>query len=230
MKAKIIAVSATLCALLATVANADILEWNDADGVRHFTNLKGEVPRQQTAQVVVDEQVWLPQESSVPAAEADPVVEPDPVAQADPPRDTEDSAFRAYLAGLESGLASNANTGGSVYINGPLAVTVSSATPYSDYGLPGYGSLPGYYWGPFVTTPLIGKHRGPFRGPFRDGAHRRFSSHPFSTPAGPSPFGAPGPPPFGAAGPPPFGAAGPPPLGAAGIPPMLSATRTGFLH
>ena len=38
-------------------AAADIIEWQDADGVRHYTNLKGEVPKEEegSARVVVDE-------------------------------------------------------------------------------------------------------------------------------------------------------------------------------
>jgi hypothetical protein len=143
-----VAVGLTLFALLATAASADILAWDDADGVRHYTNLKSEVPPQQVAEVVVDEQVWLPQASSLPVTEEDPVPQPDP------PRDTEDAVSRAYVAGLESGLASNASTGGSLYINGPLAVTISAETPYGGSVVPGYDWLPvGYY--PFGRSTTV---------------------------------------------------------------------------
>ena len=39
-----IVVSVTVSTLVATAARADILEWQDAEGVRHYTNLKDEVP------------------------------------------------------------------------------------------------------------------------------------------------------------------------------------------
>ncbi len=194
-------IAALILAALPAVASADILAWTDNAGVTHYTNLKGEVPSQQAVQVVVDEQVWVSHGSSVPVATEEPV------AQLEPPVDTGTDVLRAYLAGLESGLARDVSTGTSVYISGPLAVTISAPTPYSSYLLPGYGWLPpGYY--PYLTPSVIGWHQGPLRGRFGPpGFHRHF---PF-----PPPFsGAVGPPPFGAAGPPPFGAAGPPPSGA----------------
>lgn len=142
-----------------------------------------------------------------------PDTKEEPVAQVEPPPDTEDElVLRAYLTGLESGLGRNASTGGSVYISGPLAVTISSPTPYGSYVLPRYDwPFSGYY--PFWGTAVV----GPIHGRFGHGFQRRFpTAQRFFGPAGPPPFGAPGPPPFGAAGPPPFGAAGPPPVGAAG--------------
>ena len=42
---KAIAYAAVLC-LLSAVASADIIEWRDANGVRHFTNMKDDVPKQ----------------------------------------------------------------------------------------------------------------------------------------------------------------------------------------
>lgn len=204
-------VVALILASLAVVASADILAWTDNAGVTHYTNLKGEVPSQQVVQVIVDEEVWLPQRSALPV-----VKEEDPVAQPEPPRDTEDEVLRAYIAGLESAMARNAGTGGSVYISGPLAVTISPATPYGSYALPGYyWRLPGYY--PFLTTSVIGRHPGRMRGRFGPDFHGQFPfSQRFVTPAGAPPLGAAGPPPLGAAGPPPLGAAGRPPLGAPG--------------
>lgn len=204
-----VAVGLVISALLATAASADILAWDDAAGVRHYTNLKGDVPSQQVAEVVVDEHIWLPQSVSLPVAEAAPVAEPDP------PGETEDAVLRAYLAGIESGLARDAGTGGSVYINGPLAVAISPPTPYDSFMLPGYGwPLPDYY--PFVTTAVIGRHRRLMHARFGHGFRNRLPfSQRFIGPAGPPPFGAAGRPPFGAAGPPPFGAAGRPPFGVA---------------
>jgi hypothetical protein len=191
-------VLALILASLPAVASADLFEWTDTAGVTHYTNLKAEVPSQQVVQVVVDEQVWLPQGSAVPDAEEDPVAQPQP------PRDTADEVLRAYLAGLTSGLAGTISTGGSVYISGPLAVTISSPTPYGSYAAPGYDwRLPGYY--PFLTTSVIGRHRGPMRGRFRTGFRRQIPfSQRFISPAGPPPLGAAGPPPLGAAGRPPL--------------------------
>ena len=212
-------VLALILASLPAVASADIFEWTDDAGVTHYTNLKGEVPAQQVIQVVVDEQVWLPQGPALPDAKEEPV------AQREPPRDTEDEVLRAYLAGLDSGLARNVGTGESVYVSGPLAVTISPPTPYGSYALPEYDwLLPGYY--PVLTTSVIGRHRGPMRGRFGTGFRGRFPFPPRSiSPTGPPPIGAAGPPPIGAAGPPPSGAAGPPPSGAAGPPQLGAAGR-----
>ncbi len=209
-------VLAVVLAALAAVASADIVEWTDNAGVTHYTNLKGEVPSQQVVQVVVVEQVWLPQGPASPDAKQDPVAPAQgPAAPPQPPRDTVDEVLRAYAAGLDSGLASNVSTGGSVYISGPLAVTISPPMSYGGYVLPGYDWLPGYY--PFLTTSVIGRHRGPGRDRFGTGFRGRFPFSPGSlSPAGPPPIGAAGPPPIGAAGPPPLGAAGRPPLGVSG--------------
>lgn len=196
---KIIAVCLMLSALIATAGYADIVEWQDADGVRHYTNLKDEVPQEYSAHVVVDERTHHPQGSS----EAQVVAAPSPDAAA-----TDDRAALAYLEGLERGLdvaARTANTGGSVTINGPLAVTIPAPMPYGasptgyDWLLPGYPFLSGY--SPVVTTfrhhRLTGHYQRfatNFQGPFRLPSH-------FASPAGPPPLGAAGPPPLGAAGP-----------------------------
>ncbi len=208
---KWVIIPALILMVLPTPASADIVEWTDTAGVTHYTNLKGAVPAQQPVQIVVDEQVWVPHGSAAPAVKEDPVAPPEP------PPDPGDEVLRAYLAGLQSGAGGNVNAGGSVYISGPLAVTISP-TPYGSYGLPAYGWFwPGYYsvW----PTSLIGRHHGPIHDRLGHGFHARLSiSQRFFGPAGPPPFGAAGPPPFGAAGPPPFGAAGPPPVGAVGGP------------
>lgn len=208
--------AAILGVLPPAVAWADILGWTDNAGVTHYTNLKAEVPAQQAAQVIVDEQVWLPQGPALPEGKEDPVIQPEP------PRDAKDEVWRAFLAGLDSGLASNVGTGRSVYISGPLAVTTSPPTPYGSYVPSGYDWLLAGY-SPFVTPAVIGRH-SPIRGRFGTGfrgllpfSHRSFG------PAGPPPIGAAGPPPVGAAGPPPVGAAGPPPIRAAGPPPIRAA-------
>jgi hypothetical protein len=204
-----IVLAVILASLAPAVASADIFTWTDDAGVSHFTNLKAELPTQQAVQVVVDEQVWGPRDAPLPEVKEDPVV------QSQPPPDTErnadDEVRRAYLAGLDSGLASTVSTGGSVYISGPLAVTISSPESYpASYPLyqPGYDWLtPGYI--PFITTSTIARPRGLQRGRVRTGFHRRI-------PAFPPSINAAGPPPIGAAGPPPIGAAGRSPVGAAG--------------
>lgn len=211
---------------LSTVASADILKWTDEAGVTHYTNLKAEVPSEQAAQVVVDEQVWLPPgPAPAEAKKEDPPVAP----PLQPPRDAEDEVVRAYVAGLESGLAGSGGTGGSVYISGPLAVTISPPPFYPTYVQPAYEwLLPGY--SPFLTTPVIGRPRGPIHERFATGGHRRFAPFPDSiSAAGPPPIGAAGRPPVGAAGRPPVGAAGRPPVGAAGGS-LLRVSGSGFLH
>lgn len=202
MKCRFPIVLAVVLASLAAVASADILAWTDDAGVTHYTNLKGDVPLEQGLQVVVDEQVWLPHGSAVPDAKEEPVAPPEAS------RDTENELLRAYLAGLDNGLAGTVSTGGSVYVSGPLAVTIAPPTPYGSDGLPGYDwVLPGYY--PFLTTSVIGRYRGPMRGRFGTGFRGRFpSTQRFISPAGPPPLGAAGPPPLGAAGRPPLRGSG----------------------
>ena len=187
-------VLAVILAALPAVALADIVKWTDDAGVTHYTNLKGEVPSQHAVQVVVDEQVWVPPGPAVPDADEFPV------APAQPPPATEDEVSRAYVAGVASGLAGTVSTGGSVYINGPLAVTVPAPPAYAVYGQPGYDWLgPGYY--PFFTTAVLGQPRGPMRGRFSPGFQGRVRVFPRSVSAA-------GPPPIGAAGRPPGGAVG----------------------
>jgi hypothetical protein len=203
MKCGLHIVLAAMVASLPAFASADIVEWTDNAGVTHYTNLQAEVPSQEVAKVVVDEQVWLPK-GALPEAKAEPVAPPEPETLGE----TEDALFRAYLSGLHHGLMSSVDPGGSVYINGPLAVTVSVPTPYSSYVLPGYDWLvPSYY--SFLGTPVIGRHRRLVGRRFGTGFRGRFRR--FAGPAGPPPIGAAGPPPLGAAGPPPSGAAGWPP-------------------
>lgn len=200
-----------LASLYPTVAPADIFQWTDNAGVTHYTNLKAEVPEEQGAQVVVDERVWPPQAPVVPAVTSD--AKEDPVVKL-PPHEAEADMWRAYAAGLESGLADRVGTGGGgVYINGPLAVTtVSTPAPYSSYAVPAYDwLLPGSYG--VVTTSVIGRHAGPIHHRIGTGFRPR---SPFFQPF----TNAAGPPPIGAAGRPPIGAAGRPPLGAAGGSPM----------
>jgi hypothetical protein len=130
-------------------AGADIIEWRDADGVRHYTNLKAEVPKEQerATRVIVDELARCPDGGAVPAVALQPVP---------PQRESRHEAevvydrsrlSEAYLRGLQRGLeaagvVAGGGAGGGVQINGPLAV-VKTANPLPDY-------YPGYY--PLVTT------------------------------------------------------------------------------
>ena len=140
---KTIAVLSLVLALVgARAVRADIFEWQDADGVRHFTNSKDDVPSTESPQVVVAER-------TVPASSN--AVAPPPAAAADPPREAQviydtNQLSDAYLEGLQQGLAL-AHGGGSsgVTINGPLAIAGggSSGSSWNPY----YAS---YY--PLVTT------------------------------------------------------------------------------
>jgi hypothetical protein len=132
--------------LAAGGARAEIYEWRDQAGSRHFTNNRDAVPpeHREGARVVVVE----------PAAPAMTVEPPAPAAPAEEPRREaqvvydEEGLRRAYAAGLRDGLAlaEQAPAGGAagIQINGPLAVADARAVD-RDYGF----ALP---YAPFVTT------------------------------------------------------------------------------
>ena len=130
------------------VAAADILQWKDASGVTHYTNLKAEVPTDEHASVVVDEAERRTQ-SAVDDGPSGPVA---PAANApEPPRQAQvvydrSRMSNAYLEGLERGLEVGRSVaeGGSVQINAPLVAGGSSTVPYLGYGVP--------YAHPFLTT------------------------------------------------------------------------------
>ncbi len=143
-----------LLIFLSSAASADIVEWQDANGVRHFTNLKGEVPKehQDDTHVVVDELARRPAAAEgatapstathdEPPAVAPPAAEPRREAQVIYDRPD----VSAYIEGLERGIeaARTINSGGNVQVNGPLAVASATAPPPYVYPPP-------YY--PFVTT------------------------------------------------------------------------------
>lgn len=132
------------------VAAADIIEWQDADGVRHYTNLKGEIPKEEagSAHVVVDELVRQPAGAADPPAAVSAPQAPEPRREAEVIYDRSQDMSEAYVRGLQRGLeaAGIVAGGGGVQINGPLAIAkATSAAPY-DNGF----YYPGYY--PFVTT------------------------------------------------------------------------------
>ena len=134
----------------ASLARADIYEWRDASGARHFTNNKAGVPSeyQESARVLISD--W--QASAAAATAPATLAPPAPAAPAaemvsDAPQELSD----AYLAGVRAGMTLGGGGGGSVQINGPLAISDSHAadtTPAYGYGY--YPPWPWYY--PFVTT------------------------------------------------------------------------------
>ncbi len=145
---------AVACVALAGIARADIFEWTDEGGARHFTNHRETVPAAQrdAARVLI---VDVPRVEPIAAA-AVPAPAPLP---APAPANLE----AAYQAGLAAGLeidaagggggGGGAASGGSVQIYGPLAVANAEARDSAPYVAPGfdwYGGAPDYY--PFITT------------------------------------------------------------------------------
>ncbi len=142
--------------MLAVSASAEIYEWRDADGNRHFTNSMSQVPSEQQGgvRVVVAERPELATEKA-PSQEAPPCAPP--AAQQPQPAQAQAiydySGYRqAYAAGIEDAVAMLGNErpagrSGAVQINGPLAVNNTSA---GGIGYGGFGAFPWYY--PFVTT------------------------------------------------------------------------------
>jgi hypothetical protein len=133
-----------------SVAAADIIEWLDADGVRHYTNLKGEVPKEQegATRVVVDElarQPDGPPPAAAVSAPAEPVEERRQAQVVYDPSQVRDAYVRGLERGLETARVISGGDGGNVQINGPLAIAkTTNPAPYYDY------YYPGHY--PFVTT------------------------------------------------------------------------------
>ncbi|MGD9763053.1 MAG: DUF4124 domain-containing protein [Candidatus Binatia bacterium] len=138
--------------LTAAHATADIYEWRDAVGDRHFTNRPDIVPVNQRASA----QVLITDPSTPELGEA--AVQPAPAPTGPAPSEGEPMVAEAYRAGFESALriysaggGGGAAEGGALEINSPLAVTNVSMPAY--WSGPPYGwypSWPVYY--PFVTT------------------------------------------------------------------------------
>lgn len=138
--------------LLAGAARADIYEWRDGSGARHFTNDKQGVPAeyQGAARILVAE--W---ERTVTAEPAVPPSAP-PIA---PPAAAASVVIsdtvpwdEAYAAGMRAALelGGGGGGGGGVQINGPLAVASARTSEREDYPGAFYPPWPWYY--PFVTT------------------------------------------------------------------------------
>jgi hypothetical protein len=139
--------------LLAIPAMADIIEWRDGNGVRHYTNLKEEVPAdyRAAAQVVIDEAV---RHHTVDADVDKPPVVAAPESQ--PPRQAQvvydrPNVDAAYIEGLERGLEMaqlrNQPPPAEVQINGPLAIANAQ---------PPVIVAPLRYPYPYVTTAFDG--------------------------------------------------------------------------
>ncbi|MFI5398190.1 MAG: DUF4124 domain-containing protein [Candidatus Binatia bacterium] len=146
-----ICVLSVILLCFASAARADIFEWQDAEGVRHYTNLKTEVPKehQETAHVVVDELTRRPAAETLPAVPEQPAgAQPTQQGREAQVADDRSMAPSAYVEGLERGLelGRTINAGGTVQITGPLAVasTIGPA-PY-------YASFRPYSYYPLVTT------------------------------------------------------------------------------
>ncbi|MBI1815801.1 MAG: DUF4124 domain-containing protein [Deltaproteobacteria bacterium] len=133
-----------LLTIMAAAARADIVEWRDADGGRHFTNNRDDIPAATETHVVVVEHPKPLDNAGPPEA---------PASAAEPRRraqviydhsQTPSDASVAYANGLVQGLAlarGESGSGSDVQISGPLAIANSydGASVYPDYA-------------PFVTT------------------------------------------------------------------------------
>jgi hypothetical protein len=140
--------------LLASAARADIYEWSDASGARHFTNDKRGVPEeyQDSARVFVAD--WSHPATDTSAAAPAAADQPAPQAQVATDLGALEQAFADGLRTAMEMSGGGGGGGGSVQFNGPLAV--ASARPSESYvGYPGfYPPWPWYY--PFVTTGFDG--------------------------------------------------------------------------
>ncbi len=136
--------------LPAATLRADILEWRDGSGVRHYTNLRAEIPLpyRDQAQKVIDETVRHP-------AVADETLQAAVQEETTPPRVTPAGVATladAYVAGLERGLRLRDDreyTGRAaepVLVNVPVSVP---AAPTVTYVLPPYY---GQRYIPWVTS------------------------------------------------------------------------------
>ncbi len=162
---KSIVCGVVLC-LLSAGASADIIEWQDASGVRHYTNMKDDVPKEhrESAQVVVDELVSHPPSAEAPAASGKPAAEASAAERPSPRRRVEvlDERLRlaeAYLAGLRRGLGVGTGgagaEGGGVRIDGPLAVASAPSQPVGTVSYP----YVLYYYPPISTSFDRGRSR-----------------------------------------------------------------------
>jgi len=137
--------------LLASSAGADVYEWRDASGARHFTNDKQGVPAeyQDAARVFVAD--WT--RPAAPMA-ADPAPAPPQPAGAQVATDAAlwQDGYAAGVRAADEIAGGGGGGGGGVQINGPLAIATSRAAADEVGGYP-YGLYPQWPWYyPFVTT------------------------------------------------------------------------------
>ena len=135
-------------ALIAVDARADIYEWRDPSGARHFTNNKQAVPEEYQASVRTLVAGWDRPAAVEPAVA--PAAAPEPVAK---PEVVSDAWAEAYVEGMRAAMelsGGGGGGGGGVQINGPLAIAVSRASEDNDYPGGFYPPWPWYY--PFVTS------------------------------------------------------------------------------
>ena len=154
---------------VAAPAWADIIEWRDEHGVRHFTNVRAEVPGaySDAAQVVIDEAAR--REVSQPADEAGEEPMRLPVGrrglrrqarQTESASDYQECAAGGIVRGqwVDAGGGIGAGGGGGgVVVNGPLAVAVAGGADGDGAGgtmVPFGGGPWGFdpYFYPLVTT------------------------------------------------------------------------------
>src|SRR5262245_66296310 len=116
MKTRVVIALAVLT--LASVARAEIYEWRDASGTRHFTNNKESVPSEHRAAL----RVVMAEPAQTAAAEAPQPAVKQPPLEAQVVYD-EQAVRRAYEAGLRDGLDYGSvnvpAAAPSVQINGP---------------------------------------------------------------------------------------------------------------
>lgn len=139
--------------LLASAVRADIYEWTDPSGARHYTNDKRGVPAeyQDSARIFLAD--WSHSSSAPQPVVATASVPAAPPAIAPIATDVPPWA-EGYVAGLRAAVelgGGGGGAGGNVQINGPLAIA-STRTSEENGGYP-YGLYPSWPWYyPFVTT------------------------------------------------------------------------------
>ncbi|MGH3430174.1 MAG: DUF4124 domain-containing protein [Mycobacteriales bacterium] len=153
-------ISVLVIVLIAAAARAEVYEWRDGDGSRHFTNSLQGVPAeyQNAATVFVAE--WTHPASSTatapaPAPAAPPSAAPTSV-------DVTAAWNEAYAAGLRAATEiGGAGAGGDMQINEPLAIANAPESQPS-YGYPPYAFYPPSPW--YYPLVTVGFDRGRSRG------------------------------------------------------------------
>ncbi len=137
--------------VIATSAGAEIYEWRDPSGARHFTNSSEGVPAEYRSSAHVLIADWAKPAAAVPAPAAQDVPAQRPPSQAEVVSDSA-SWDEGYAAGIRAAteLGGGGGGGGDVQINGPLAIASARAPESAGYPAALYPPWPWYF--PFVTT------------------------------------------------------------------------------